>query len=394
MAKIVPAARWRSTAVSQTLRRRWAARKPQFSQGNMVKFRSSPLLKQRPLSRPVWGVGAFLLGCCMTKTEPAPPLNLINALIAGFEVVTAQPLWAVGPLALDLWLWWGPHFSIEPLVREIVATFQTLLSRSALEPEALRVWQPILAEMLTYGEQFNVFAALSTAPLGIPSLLAGRRPTLSPFGSPTVWPISDPLVYLGLTVLFAVVGVWLVAAYWGGVAAQVRATPSSVGAWFAQVWGDWLQLLIGGVAFGLLLFGLSLPIQLLTFFLQASPLLSALVWVLGFSMLLWLVFYVSLTPHGIILHRRNLFYALGDSLRLVQNNTSRVTGLWLVILVLNLGLSWLWNVPPDESWLLLLGISGHAVVVTALTAASFYLYQDCYRRWQEEKAGTKGTPGK
>jgi hypothetical protein len=40
------------------------------------------------------------------------------------------------------------------------------------------------------------------------------------------------------------------------------------------------------------------------------------------------------------------------------------------------GLNILWSVPPDDSWMLLVGIAGHAFVTTALLAASFIYYRD------------------
>jgi len=36
----------------------------------------------------------------------------------------------------------------------------------------------------------------------------------------------------------------------------------------------------------------------------------------------------------------------------------------------------LWNIPDNTTWLLLLGIIGHAFVTTSLLAASFVYYHD------------------
>jgi len=53
------------------------------------------------------------------------------------------------------------------------------------------------------------------------------------------------------------------------------------------------------------------------------------------------------------------------------------TGLFLLAFVLiNQGLNFLWSTPPSNSWLLLVGIAGHAFISTALLAASFIYYRD------------------
>ena len=44
--------------------------------------------------------------------------------------------------------------------------------------------------------------------------------------------------------------------------------------------------------------------------------------------------------------------------------------------LLGIGLNFLWSVPPEDSWMMLVGIFGHAFVTTALLAASFIYYRD------------------
>jgi hypothetical protein len=44
--------------------------------------------------------------------------------------------------------------------------------------------------------------------------------------------------------------------------------------------------------------------------------------------------------------------------------------------VLRRGLNYLWSVPPENSWMMVVGIAGHAFISTALLAASFVYYRD------------------
>jgi hypothetical protein len=48
----------------------------------------------------------------------------------------------------------------------------------------------------------------------------------------------------------------------------------------------------------------------------------------------------------------------------------------MVIFLLSYGLNFLWRIPPEDSWMTLVGIFGHSFVTTALLAASFIYYHE------------------
>jgi len=61
----------------------------------------------------------------------------------------------------------------------------------------------------------------------------------------------------------------------------------------------------------------------------------------------------------------------------VTNATLPTTALFfLSVFILSQGLNLLWRIPPTDSWLALVGIAGHAFVVTGLLAASFVYFRD------------------
>ncbi|HRE28371.1 MAG TPA: hypothetical protein PK954_17140, partial [Anaerolineales bacterium] len=91
--------------------------------------------------------------------------------------------------------------------------------------------------------------------------------------------------------------------------------------------------------------------------------------------------------HGITLGRRNLFVSLWESIRLVQMNLAPTIGLVTVVMLLYFGLGSVWALAPTDSWINVIGIAGHAVVSTALVAATFVYYQDRMRWWQELRSG-------
>jgi hypothetical protein len=56
----------------------------------------------------------------------------------------------------------------------------------------------------------------------------------------------------------------------------------------------------------------------------------------------------------------------------------------MAVFILSQGLDLLWQVPPDTSWMSLVGIAGHAFITTGLLAASFVYYRDGIR-WVQER---------
>jgi hypothetical protein len=82
------------------------------------------------------------------------------------------------------------------------------------------------------------------------------------------------------------------------------------------------------------------------------------------------------SPHGIFVGNLQAWKAIFRSIR-VTNATLPTTGLFfLAVILLSQGLDLLWSVPPENSWLMLVGLLGHAFVATSLLSASFIYYRD------------------
>jgi hypothetical protein len=315
---------------------------------------------------------------------PVPPHGIISSLVTGFEAINARLELILLPLALDLFLWLGPHLSIGPLVPQVEAAMNGLIATAGSDATTQRNFQVIRSALEDFGATFNVFSFLSTTPLGLPSLLAGRGPVVTPAGAPIVWAVNTVPLYLLLWGTFVLLGLLLGAFYFGLIAQQVRDKRLHWGALLRQVWGDWARLTALAVIGAGAILLLGLPVLLLTGLLSLlSPILGGLVWVAGLMVILWVLFYGGFALHGMLLQRRGLFPALWDSARLVQINLPYAAGLFVVVVVINLGLALVWNIPHDDSWLLLLGLGGHALISTALVAATFVFYQDRYRWWME-----------
>ncbi len=344
---------------------------------------------------------------------PQPPLGIVAALAAGFETVNSRLELVLLPLALDLFLWLGPHLSIRTLVVEFVGWLRPTADADAATARGLAALRETL---LAYASRFNLFSALSTTPLlntiflwllgelgldpnrlaqaqnsilgviplGLPSLMAGRAPELHPAGPALLWPVTDGLQYLVLLGAFIIVGLFLGALYFGGIAQQVRDARVSPNRLLRQVWGDWARLTALTAFLLLVLAFMGVPALLLTgFALLVNPLIGSLMAAIITMTIVWVMFYLGFTLPGIVMQRRGLFGAVWDSVRLVQVSLPQTAGLYFAIMAISVGLSLVWNLPPDDSWLMLIGVVGHAVVSTALVAATFAFYKDRYRYWAE-----------
>lgn len=316
---------------------------------------------------------------------PAPPQGIVAALAAGFETVNARLELILLPLALDLLLWLGPHVSIQHLIPPITDGLQAMLTQAGpVDPTATANLKLIVTALQDFGARFNVLSFLSTAPLGLPSLIAGRQPAAVPGGAPLIWYVDSVPQYLLLFGVFTLLGLFLGALYFGGIAQQVRDRRVRWLLLLRQVWGDWARLTALGALALVVIAVLGLPVFFLSWLIGLfSPVIGAVISVIGLSVLLWVLFYGGFALHGMFVHRRGLFAAVWDSIRLVQINLPPAAGLFMLIMVLNLGLALVWNAPADGSWLLLLGLAGHALISTALITATFVFYQDRLRWWIE-----------
>jgi hypothetical protein len=89
-------------------------------------------------------------------------------------------------------------------------------------------------------------------------------------------------------------------------------------------------------------------------------------------MILPLVF----APHGIVLNQNSFFSSLKVSTNLIRKTLPTTVLFILVIFLLSKGLDILWVVPAESSWIMLIGILGHAFITTGLLASSFVYYRD------------------
>jgi hypothetical protein len=297
-----------------------------------------------------------------------PPPGLVASLAGGFDSVASHVLVILPPVLLDLFLWLGPHLRLKNFFQPLVDNLPSLADAFPSNfPDVASVQQAWLG----FANHFNLFILLRTFPVGATSLLSLQIPGQTPLGAPTSFDAGSLLGIFGWALLLIFLG-WLIGALYYYWISNVTLKPEARSLWksvkqtivLSAIWLG-LLFLLGGPVF--------LLISLATFL---SPLLGQIMLFAGALLLIWLAMPVFFSAHGIFALQLNAFRAILNSLRMVRFTLPN-TGLFLMAFVLiNQGLNFLWNTPSQDSWLMLVGIAGHAFVSTALLAASFIYYRD------------------
>lgn len=319
-----------------------------------------------------------------------PPPGVIVSLRAGFDAVAGHVGLILAPFALDLFLWLGPRLSVEqlllPLFRYIFE--QARRGVAASEVDRFLEAQTIFLDAVHDYNLFSLVGRLSTFPIGISSLLARKAPTGTPYGIPQggIEDVSSLTALIGLMLLFALVG-WIAGGlYFRQVSGATLG--STVG---ISVMRAIIQTLIISLMWLIGLTLVSLPaVLILTILALLSPLLANIVIVAILLVSFWFIVPLFFTSHGIFVRKQNALLSILTSMRMVWY-TFPTSGMFVIsTLILSQGLNYLWRVPPGDSWMMVVGLAGHAFISTALLSASFIYYRDmnvwlqtAYEQWQK-----------
>lgn len=298
---------------------------------------------------------------------PRPP-GLIASFTKGFDTIANNVTVIVFPVILDLFLWLGPHLRLKQLLEPLIAQFSSLAapaSSVALDPaQVQQVWTQFL-------DQFNLFSLLRTFPVGITSLMSGRMPIQTPFGAPVDLETGSFFSVMGWWLLLAICG-WIIGGlYFHWVSAVALKPPKR------SLLQSLMQTVLLSVIWLSILFIFGLPVFLIFSVLALiSPLLAEAALLIFALLSLWLALPVFFSPHGIFTYQQNAWMAILNSLRMVRF-TLPASGMFLFsTIIISQGLDFLWRTPPEDSWLTLIGIAGHAFISTAILATSFIYYRD------------------
>ena len=307
-----------------------------------------------------------------------PPPGVIRSLRAGFDAVSTHVWLILLPLLLDLFLWLGPRFSVDRLLNPFFGlAFNQARTTFTSSDDLQRFvdYEVAFGELLERFNLLSLLGKLQLFPVGISSLVAQTMPLTTPLGSQNVVQISSVPGFLMLVLLLVVTG-WVVGGLYFRWVSGIALGGADGRTMISLSWAI-IQTLILSIVWVIGLMILIIPtMMVLTLLTLLSPLLAsgALLLLMLFSF--WLIIPLFFTPHGIFVRKQNAFHSIFSSLRMARF-TLPTSGLFvLCVFLLTTGLNYLWSVPTDDSWMLLVGIAGHAFITTALLAASFVYYRD------------------
>ena len=314
-------------------------------------------------------------------TLPEPP-NVIKSIRNGFDAITKHLILLLFPVGLDLVLWFGPHLQIKSLIEGLIVEMNNV---SELMPadfgEVMEAGQEI---WIVGAERINLLIGLRSLPVGIFSLFTGILPVENPLGTPMFWDVTSLSVAVLIVLLVFLIGLMLGGLYFSAVRQAALYDELK----WRGIFQDWPRVslqsgilsLIWIIFFlAILVVGSCAATGITIFSVSLGQMVIILFGVISF----WLIFPLIFSPHGIYSKGQKAWKSLLSSIRLTNLTFLKTSLFILLVLLLNQGLNMLWQVPPENSWLMLISVIGHAFVTTGMLSASFVYYQDM-NRWSEE----------
>lgn len=321
------------------------------------------------------------------KREKSAPKGVIGCLTTGFEVLSYNAGLIALPVVLDLVLWLGPRISIAPLLNRFT---ELLLSQAAADPEIAFQLEQAQQLLRQISERFNLLSLLGGLPLlQLPSLLSRRAPgSVTPLGDPSVFYVSNIFAVMLFWGGLVLVGLMFGFLYLNGLAQRVRAVSpyaneadsrdeqASVSTPQVKLI-HFLLFAVGLLGSGLVFLSVwALAVAIGTAIVDA---LGILLWMMGVAAASYAGFHLIFVVPGMLLGGRGIMQAILESVLLSHEYLSSVVGLVVLVIVIYEGLQYAWSLPSGDSWLLLIGILGNAIVATGLSVATFVFYQERVR---------------
>jgi hypothetical protein len=297
---------------------------------------------------------------------PRPP-GAVTALVSGFNAIASNVVVILFPALLDLFLWLGPRLKADALLAPIMELVPEIQAQAPVEQA-----KGIVQLLTDFTNGFNLFSVFRTFPLGVFSLMSTNISVKSPLGERIGIDIPQWLVAFGIVLVLTFCG-WLAGSlYFCAVSRVALKLEQSPGIFHSLLHAVLLSVMWA------LLFGLAnLPLLILFWLLTLVD--SFVRTILVFFLIVpisWVVLAVFFSFHGIFASTQNMFMSIRSSFRMLRYGLPPLGWFAMLAILISQGMDMLWRVPPADSWMMGIGILGHAFVSTSLLAASFIYFRD------------------
>lgn len=299
--------------------------------------------------------------------------SIIQALLSGFNTIANKPYLMILPILLDLFLWFGPAWRVDQLFKPVL---QSLTSLPGLDnPDYSQLLEELQTAWETFLTNFDLAITLRTLPIGVPSLIASKSPFSNPLGPSPVFSLDSNGQVLGLLCVFLLVGYILGSLYFRNISNQIIHPVNNKS--FKNFLKTFSQIVLMPIVIMLILLIVGIPfVFIFSVITVLFPGLSNFIFIVLGMLFIWNLIPLIFTPHGIFLYKLSLFPAMMTSIHVVRVSMGRTAWFLLSSVILIQGLNYLWQTPPVDNWFLIIGIFGHAFVVSAVIAASFHYFID------------------
>ena len=314
------------------------------------------------------------------KVQIYPP-RLVPTLAAGFNLIANNVRLMLFPIGMELLIWFGPHFRLKTLLQPIINDM-TLSLTDLSKPDTEEMVKAIQSIWQATLDQFNIISVLRTYPIGIPSLFASQGSLKTPLGDVRIFEISSISNAFLFWIVLSLTGILLGTIYFNEVARLVNKNHDQFST--GSIILKYFQVLILTITLIIILMIITIPTSiLLTIAATVNLFLAQIALLIITFLLIWLLFPLFFSPHGIFVNNQNVLVSILNSVRLVRFFLPGTGLLIMTILFISQGLNALWRLAPATSWMALIGMVGHAFTATGLLAATFVYYRDGIA-WMEE----------
>lgn len=301
------------------------------------------------------------------------PPKLIPSLVEGFNAIASHIYIIIFPILFDLLLWFGPMIRIKNLVLPFVLNASEISANAYGEESQLFV-QNAKDVWTAFLNQLNLLYGLRTYPIGVPSLLINRGITQNPLGTLSIIELQTTNNASWIIIGLSVLGVILGSLYFAMIAAATNKSGDAFK--IADLMKQTLQSAVLSIILIIALLVLSIPaICLISSLVLFLPSLGSIP-VMAFGMILiWVLLPLVFSPHGIFAGKLKATSSIVNSIKLVRSLMSATGMFFTIVILLGYGLDILWATPEESSWMLFIGIFGHAFISSGLIASSFTFYK-------------------
>jgi len=179
---------------------------------------------------------------------------------------------------------------------------------------------------------------------------------------------------IGIFSALVLLGFFLGTLYFDAVARKSFEEPSKFS--WKKIFTAYLQSLVFFLIIIVLLLMASAPILIMTsIFSLINAALAQFVLIMLLFLVMWMALPLFFSPHGIFSLEQKAVPSILMSIRMVRFFLPGTSMFIIFCILISEGFNMLWVLPGSDSWLLALGIGGHAFVVTGLLSASFLYYR-------------------